>query len=362
MASSRYFFAKLKSKWRRESLEALELEDGVITTDKGEIMDGVQRFYQGLFQAEVDTVDRQEARRKVISLINNSITSEESLGISRLPDKKEIEGVDFGMKNNKAPGQDGLTAEMVKQPTRAWTQLLWRKNLSFKGLSCRWEVPRDSQEWERRWTLIWNGCSNLRFKLGIWRILHRGFPTLSRAAKWSVSSGLCPACSLEVETIPHLFWEYIKIRDRVDWVWLAIGGEGGIPTFLHAIDKVLLIHKVNPGPLILLIEHCRVTWLTRNSLVFNGRKVNVSVHAIMLDVQTHMNASLELFIDHVTEVTNLHVHCRSLVSRILRNLGSIRASPSDSVTPDSQTSSSSSDTESNFSSSGDASAVDSDPQ
>ncbi|KAL3691404.1 hypothetical protein R1sor_005055 [Riccia sorocarpa] len=113
-APNRYFFAKLKAKYAREKLEALEEPDGEVTTDRDRILGHVHEFYSNLFSADEDSEDRIRERSKVTDLIQERLTPEESRGMSAMPDQKEIEGVVFGLKKDKAPGADGLTAEVLR--------------------------------------------------------------------------------------------------------------------------------------------------------------------------------------------------------------------------------------------------------
>ncbi|KAL3693216.1 hypothetical protein R1sor_006867 [Riccia sorocarpa] len=113
-APSKYFFAKLRAKWARESIKVLELSNGEVTEDDQEILQEIQEFYQELYSAEPETEDRRAAREEVVGLINSRLTVEESSKMSRQPDPTEIKGVVFGMAANKAPGIDGLTADVLK--------------------------------------------------------------------------------------------------------------------------------------------------------------------------------------------------------------------------------------------------------
>ncbi|KAL3681966.1 hypothetical protein R1sor_024922 [Riccia sorocarpa] len=123
-APSRYFFAKMKAKWAQEKIEALEEDEGEVTTDRQEILDKIHQFYSDLFSAEECTEDRRQAREAVVGTVSSQLTEEESDRMSRVSDQKEIEEVVFRLKKNKAPGIDGLTAEVL--------QLCWE----FVGADC----------------------------------------------------------------------------------------------------------------------------------------------------------------------------------------------------------------------------------
>ncbi|KAL3697473.1 hypothetical protein R1sor_011549 [Riccia sorocarpa] len=109
-----YFFAKLKSKWAKETISALVREDGELTSDKGEILEEIQAFYQLLFSAEGESEERELACQEVLHLLTPKVSPGDSDKILVVPDKEEIEKVVFAMKSNKAPGLDGLTIEILQ--------------------------------------------------------------------------------------------------------------------------------------------------------------------------------------------------------------------------------------------------------
>ncbi|KAL3692467.1 hypothetical protein R1sor_006118 [Riccia sorocarpa] len=63
-APARYFFTRLKAKWARESIVALEDQDGVLITDREEIFNEIHQFFQELYTAEDETSDRLQEREE----------------------------------------------------------------------------------------------------------------------------------------------------------------------------------------------------------------------------------------------------------------------------------------------------------
>ncbi|KAL3676174.1 hypothetical protein R1sor_026122 [Riccia sorocarpa] len=112
---SRYFFAKLKMKWARESLEVLETDGGGKTSDKDEILAEIEEFYRDLYTDVPESSEKAEARTEILGLLENKITDMEWEKMSGRPDKQEIEEVVFRFKPNKSPGHDGLTADVLKE-------------------------------------------------------------------------------------------------------------------------------------------------------------------------------------------------------------------------------------------------------
>ncbi|KAL3678848.1 hypothetical protein R1sor_021804 [Riccia sorocarpa] len=92
-------FTKLKAKWARESLEALEGEDGELITSQEDIMDEIHQFYQRLYRAENEGEENECAREEVVGLISWALEADESRKMAEIPNKKEIEAVVFAMKS-----------------------------------------------------------------------------------------------------------------------------------------------------------------------------------------------------------------------------------------------------------------------
>ncbi|KAL3686468.1 hypothetical protein R1sor_009042 [Riccia sorocarpa] len=109
--TSRFFFAKLKSKWAKESIHALEMPDGEVSSDKEEILEEIHRFFQVLYTAEAETTEQREASEELLATVRNKLSVEESMKVSVKPEAEEIKAVVFAMKANKSPGLDGLTIE-----------------------------------------------------------------------------------------------------------------------------------------------------------------------------------------------------------------------------------------------------------
>ncbi|KAL3676476.1 hypothetical protein R1sor_026424 [Riccia sorocarpa] len=112
-APSKFFFIKLKAKWAKELMEALEDEEGNVTTDLAVISSGIHKFYQSLYNADPDSEESLRARTEVVNLISKKLESSESQTLSLMPQKDEVERVVFSMRGNRAPGHDGVTIDIV---------------------------------------------------------------------------------------------------------------------------------------------------------------------------------------------------------------------------------------------------------
>ncbi|KAL2650378.1 hypothetical protein R1flu_018506 [Riccia fluitans] len=112
---ARYFFAKLRAKWAREAIHALENSDGEVVMEHEGILESIYLFYQDLFSVEPDSVEKVRARGDVVGLLDRELSEIDRNCMSAIPDRDEIERVVFGMARHKAPGQDGLIVDLVKE-------------------------------------------------------------------------------------------------------------------------------------------------------------------------------------------------------------------------------------------------------
>ncbi|KAL3675999.1 hypothetical protein R1sor_025947 [Riccia sorocarpa] len=67
-----------------------------------------------VWRLRYDSPERAETRDAVVRMIQPKLPVEVSLRMVEIPDRLEIERVVFDMKTNKAPGQDGLTIEVLQ--------------------------------------------------------------------------------------------------------------------------------------------------------------------------------------------------------------------------------------------------------
>ncbi|KAL3693476.1 hypothetical protein R1sor_007127 [Riccia sorocarpa] len=70
-----------------------------------------------------------------------------------------------------------------------------------------------------KWRILWSLPTTWRTKIEIWKFLHHGHFTNSRARRMRVSDGLCLWCGDAVETTEHLFWHCRKLSLRKTWLF-----------------------------------------------------------------------------------------------------------------------------------------------
>ncbi|KAL3699502.1 hypothetical protein R1sor_017524 [Riccia sorocarpa] len=73
-APARYFFTKLRAKWTRESIEALEDLDGEVLIEREDILQEIHRFYQHLYTAEEGNAVREQDRAEVVDLLERRMS------------------------------------------------------------------------------------------------------------------------------------------------------------------------------------------------------------------------------------------------------------------------------------------------
>ncbi|KAL3675236.1 hypothetical protein R1sor_025184 [Riccia sorocarpa] len=135
-APTRYFFSLLKAKQHRESINLLISEKGEIMDEDTEILDHIHEFYSALFSPQKLTTTKRRHRRQVLRLLSKKIPPEANEILERIPDAEEIEDLVKALPKNKAPGADGVTAEML---TLCWP---------FVGNNCKsiiWAFWNDCQ-------------------------------------------------------------------------------------------------------------------------------------------------------------------------------------------------------------------------
>ncbi|KAL3682097.1 hypothetical protein R1sor_000119 [Riccia sorocarpa] len=112
-ASSKYFFSCLKSKQTQEKITSLMDGDGRKVEDEDQILSLVHSYYQGLYTQIPDTVDTRNERKLVLDLLKGRVQEQENQELAAPPEAKEILELVEALPNNKAPGEDSLTAEVL---------------------------------------------------------------------------------------------------------------------------------------------------------------------------------------------------------------------------------------------------------
>ncbi|KAL3682870.1 hypothetical protein R1sor_000892 [Riccia sorocarpa] len=111
--SSKFFFACLTAKNAREEISALRLETGEVITDKGRILQLIEKTYSELYTAEPETGNIREARAEILQMMDRKLSSQQNKSLEETPTEELIEETVKSLPLEKSPGFDGVTAEVL---------------------------------------------------------------------------------------------------------------------------------------------------------------------------------------------------------------------------------------------------------
>ncbi|KAL3676393.1 hypothetical protein R1sor_026341 [Riccia sorocarpa] len=113
-APSRFFFTLLKTKRAREAITLLDTQDGRRLETKDDIMSELHRFYTNLYKRDPAIEAAASMRKDVLSGITRKVNSTQNAKLSAIPMVEEVGNTVRSLKNDKAPGADGMTSEVIK--------------------------------------------------------------------------------------------------------------------------------------------------------------------------------------------------------------------------------------------------------
>ncbi|KAL3696600.1 hypothetical protein R1sor_010676 [Riccia sorocarpa] len=113
--NTRYFYSCLQAKQTQERLVELQGEGGEIITEEEDLLASVHSFYQDLYRQPNISPATREERRETFKLAQKFVEGEDNRRLEAAPDGEEIQRIVDALPSNKAPGEDGLTVEVLKQ-------------------------------------------------------------------------------------------------------------------------------------------------------------------------------------------------------------------------------------------------------
>ncbi|KAL2629677.1 hypothetical protein R1flu_014363 [Riccia fluitans] len=116
-APSKFFFSILKARRTQEEISTL-VRDGTRLEDDDNILEELKQYYQDLYRQPPISEEDEELRRHILKLMHKRISDAQNAYLIEKPNEEEIEKLICNLKTEKAPGIDGMTAEVL--------QLLWR--------------------------------------------------------------------------------------------------------------------------------------------------------------------------------------------------------------------------------------------
>ncbi|KAL3697596.1 hypothetical protein R1sor_011672 [Riccia sorocarpa] len=84
-AASRFFFACLKAKNKREEITSLKLPTGVVVTDEGRILKLIEETYGDLYTAEEESPEVLTRRGEVLQLLDKRLTDNQNRQLEEEP-------------------------------------------------------------------------------------------------------------------------------------------------------------------------------------------------------------------------------------------------------------------------------------
>ncbi|KAL2611365.1 hypothetical protein R1flu_023057 [Riccia fluitans] len=248
---SKYFFATLKSKQAQERLMHLVEEGGREITKEGAIMERVHSYYTDLYKQPLISQDDRREQEETLMLVDQLVSEEENLKLTATPDEGELEETMKLLPKGKAPREDGLPIEVLRE---LWTEI---SSHCLQFLREAWQQQRigksntraivklipksDKKEEVRNWRPI--SLLNLSYKL-IGRVLakrlkstlsklvdeeHTGFIQGRSIADNIVSLGLCQELA-NAQGRPVIFCklDFVKAFNRVqhEFLWATMKQTG----------------------------------------------------------------------------------------------------------------------------------------
>lgn len=121
------------------------------------------------------------------------------------------------------------------------------------------------------WKAIWNIGVPRVVKMFLWKACSNILPTKEKLFKKHITHGpLCPICSLEIETIGHIFWSCPSARDL--WtecrhkIYKSTSDEND---FMSIMEKLMERASVEKMQMVAIVA--RQIWHKRNTMVFGGK-------------------------------------------------------------------------------------------
>ncbi|KAL3688357.1 hypothetical protein R1sor_014666 [Riccia sorocarpa] len=112
-ASTRFFFACLKAKNKREEITAVKLQTGEVITDEAQILSLIEETYGELYSAEDEGPETVERRGAILQMIDKRFSEEQNRHLEENPTDEFIEEIVRSLPRDKAPRFDGVTIEVL---------------------------------------------------------------------------------------------------------------------------------------------------------------------------------------------------------------------------------------------------------
>jgi hypothetical protein len=113
--SSKLFLNMEKSRGEQKTIRRLRSAEGKLITDRQEILDEEERFYQKLYTKELVSQDKNRITEQILNTEGPSLAEEDVEGLTDPFTEQEIWNIIKENPQNKSPGTDGLTNEFYAE-------------------------------------------------------------------------------------------------------------------------------------------------------------------------------------------------------------------------------------------------------
>ena len=112
-APTKYFFAQVKAKHARDTIQALKIDELTVTEDEA-LVTTVQTTFTGVFAVDPKLQNHVAECQSILAELDKRVSLEDNNRLTALPSREAIRKVVFAFPRNKSPGLDGLTAETLQ--------------------------------------------------------------------------------------------------------------------------------------------------------------------------------------------------------------------------------------------------------
>ncbi|KAL3687098.1 hypothetical protein R1sor_013407 [Riccia sorocarpa] len=112
-APSRFFYACLKAKNKKEEITLIKLDTGEVITEEGRILQLIEETYGELYTADEEGPQAVQQGDEVLQLVDKRLTGDQNRQLEETPEEELIEEIVRTLPQEKSLGFDGVTAEVL---------------------------------------------------------------------------------------------------------------------------------------------------------------------------------------------------------------------------------------------------------
>ncbi|KAL3678979.1 hypothetical protein R1sor_021935 [Riccia sorocarpa] len=140
--NSKYFYSCFKAKQDQEKITFLENDHGHRIEDEDQVLGMVHGYYENLYSQTPEEQGARAERAEVLDLLDRGVTLEENNMLAEVPGGREILELVDALPKDKVPGEDGLTAEVLRE---SWEWTGDRCTLFIQEVWTHQNLPRNNK-------------------------------------------------------------------------------------------------------------------------------------------------------------------------------------------------------------------------